>query len=89
MYHKVQDFEKWKAAFDSFSEIRKSSGEQSYSVGTLHNEPNTAYVINTWKSLEDCLAFQTAPQLADAMKAAGVLEPPHTIILNEMEKGSL
>jgi len=89
MYHKVQDFEKWKSAFDSFSEIRKAAGEKSYSVGTLHNEPNTAYVINTWKSFNDFDAFQTAPQLADAMKAAGVLEPPHTIILNEIEKGSV
>lgn len=42
MYHKVEDFAKWKEAFDGFSEFRKSAGEQSYSVGTLLNEPNTA-----------------------------------------------
>ena len=89
MYHKVQDFKKWKTAFDGFSKIRKSAGEKTFSVGNLHNEPNTAYVVNTWDSLEDCLAFQNAPQLAEAMKAAGVLEPPTAIILNEIEKGSV
>ena len=37
MYHKVQDFEKWKAAFDAFIEVRKNAGEIDFSVGTLQN----------------------------------------------------
>lgn len=89
MYHKVNDFGKWKEAFDNFSGIRKSAGEQSFSVGTLNNEPNTAYVINEWDSVEAVEAFLGNPKLAEAMKAAGVLEAPNTIILNELEKGSL
>ena len=89
MYHKVEDFAIWKKAFDSFSEIRKSAGERSFSVGTIHNEPNTAYVVNEWDSIAAHKAFLENPELADAMKAAGVLEPPHTIILNEVDKGSL
>ena len=89
MYHKVKDFATWKKAFDSFSEIRKSAGERSYWVGTIHNEPNTAYVLNEWDSIEAPLAFLENPKLAEAMKAAGVLEPPHTIIFNEIDKGSL
>ena len=57
MYHKVENFAKWKKAFDSFSEIRKAAGERSFSVGTIHNEPNTAYVINEWDSMEASQAF--------------------------------
>lgn len=87
MYHKVKDFDTWKEAFESFSEFRKSSGELSYSVGNLHSDPNTAYVINSWNSLEALQAFVSSKELGDAMKAAGVLEPPHTLIFNELDKG--
>ena len=89
MYHKVEDFATWKKAFDSFFEIRKSAGELSFSVGTMHNEPNIAYVVNEWDSIEAYQAFMGNPALADAMKSAGVLEQPHTLIFNEMDKGSI
>ena len=89
MYHKVKDFVTWKKAFDDFSEIRKSAGERSFWVGTIHNEPNTAYVVNEWDSLEAYHTFMENPALADAMKSAGVLEQPHSIIFNEVDKGSL
>lgn len=89
MYHKVEDFDIWKKAFDGFSGIRKSSGEKSFSVGTIHNEPNTAYVINEWESEEVLQAFLGNADLAEAMKASGVLEAPHTLILSEHENGSL
>ena len=87
MHHKVQDFEKWKKAFEGFAETRKKAGEVDYSVGTLQNEPNTAYVINTWKNIEQFEAFFGAAELKEAMGAAGVLEAPTVIILNEMDKG--
>lgn len=87
MYHKVQDFEKWKTAFDRFIEVRKKAGEIDFSVGTLQNEPNTAYVINTWGSLDQFEAFLAADDLKEAMGAAGVLEAPTVIILNEVNKG--
>lgn len=87
MYHKVQDFDKWKAAFDAFIEVRKKGGEIDFSVGTLQSEPNTACVINTWESLEKFEAFFGAEELKAAMGAAGVLEAPTVIILNEVDKG--
>ncbi len=87
MYHKVEDFGTWKAAFDGFLEVRKAAGEVDYSVGTLDNEPQTAYVINSWKSIDDFQAFAGADQLKEAMKQAGVTESPHILILNEISKG--
>ena len=87
MYHKVEDFNKWKAAFDSFYQFRKNSGEQSYSVGTIEGDPNNVYVINDWNSMAEFEAFVQSPELAEAMKNAGVLEPPHKILLNEADKG--
>lgn len=85
MYHKVADFDKWKEAFDSFKPFREKAGELNYSVGSIHGQPNTAYVINGWKTIEAFEAFVGSPDLADAMKGAGVLELPHTLIMSEME----
>lgn len=87
MYHKVENFKKWKAAFDGFIEVRKKAGEIDFSVGTLQNEPNTAYVINSWASMKEFEAFFGANELKEAMAAAGVLEAPTVILLNEVEKG--
>jgi len=87
MYHKIEDFGKWKKAFDGFSNFRKSSGELSYSVGTLQDEPNTAYVINEWESMTAFQAFVGSKELANVMKSAGVLEAPHSLIFNELDKG--
>ncbi len=87
MYHKVEDFEKWKKAFEQFFHFRKSSGERSFSLGTLHNQPNTAYVINEWESPEVFQKFVNSPDLANAMKSAGVVEKPHLLILQEVENG--
>lgn len=87
MYHKVENFDKWKAAFDGFLEVRKAGGEIDFSVGTLHDEPHTAYAINSWKNIEAFQAFVGSDQLKEAMKQAGVLEAPHITIFNEVDKG--
>ena len=87
MYHKVEDFNKWKEAFDSFNDIRQSKGELSYSVGTIHGDSNNVYVINEWESVDVLQEFVNSKELGEAMKSAGVLEPPHTLILEEIEKG--
>ena len=89
MNHKVKDFATWKKAFDDFAQVRRSAGELSYSVGRSLEEPNNVYVINEWKSTEDFQAFMKRPELAEAMRNAGVMEEPHTIILDVNDNGSL
>jgi heme-degrading monooxygenase HmoA len=46
-------------------------------------------MINEWKSTEDFQAFMKRPELAEAMRNAGVMEEPHTIILDVNDNGSL
>lgn len=87
MYHKVADFDKWKSAFENFSDVRKKAGEVSFSIGTLQNEPNKAYALTSWNSIEEFQSFVGSPELSKAMKASGVLEPPTTIILDETTSG--
>jgi quinol monooxygenase YgiN len=85
MHHKVEDFDKWKKVFDDLRPIRIKAGELNYSIGTIHGQPNTAYVINGWKTMKDYEAFLGSSELAEAMKKAAVLEKQHTFIMDEVE----
>jgi len=88
MYHKVEDFDKWKKVFDDVRPIRVKAGEIYYSVGKIHGQPNTAYVINGWKTMEEFETFVGSSELAEAMKKGGVLELPHTLVMDEVEMES-
>ena len=81
VYHKVADFAKWKTVFDSMQAMRLASGELSYDVSTLSDDPTMVYVISEWASNEAAQAFFASPKLADAMNNAGVIEKPNMMIL--------
>ncbi len=83
MYHKVADYTKWKAAFDGLLRVRRDAGELSFEVGTMHDDPSTVYVINEWDSVETFQKFVSSSDLQNAMKVAGVMEAPHTMILDK------
>ncbi len=83
MYHKVADYTQWRAAFDGFLRIRRDSGELSYEVGTVNNDPTNIYVINEWDSAATYQKFLESPDLQNAMKSAGVTEAPHVLVLEK------
>lgn len=85
IYHKVKDYDKWKEAFDEFQPIREANGELSYEVGILEDDPNTVYVLNTWKSKDDYNKFKETAALKDKMNEAGVREAPTFLYLNQLE----
>jgi quinol monooxygenase YgiN len=86
IYHKVADFTTWKATFDGAKPLRTTAGELNYEIGTLRHDPSIVYVLSEWTSVEAFQAFMAKPELAEAMKKAGVLEPPHTAVFLEKEK---
>lgn len=88
LYHKVEDFDKWKAAFDAAYDMRAAAGELSYRVGVFHHDPHIVYVLNEWASAEAFQAFMAKPELAEAMQKAGVLEPPQSVILDAKDKNA-
>ncbi len=85
IYHKVKDYGLWKKAFDDFFEKRAESGELSYEVGVLEDDPNTVYVFNTWKSQDHYNKFKDDEELKEKMEEAGVTEPPKFLLLNKLE----
>jgi quinol monooxygenase YgiN len=49
---KVEDYAKWKAEFDGFAAPRKASGEKSYQIFRLVDDPNTLVLIMEYDSLD-------------------------------------
>ena len=83
VYHKVADFAKWKASFDAFRRVRRDAGELSFEVGTLAGDPNTAYVISEWASVEKAKAFFALPELAERRQKAGYTDALHIMYLDK------
>lgn len=85
--HKVEDFAKWKYVFDDFLGHRKTSGELSYSIGHLPNEPNNLCLIFEWDNLENANAFLGSEILKTTMQAAGVIEAPDISVFEVYNEG--
>jgi quinol monooxygenase YgiN len=82
VYHQVKDFAEWKSVFEQGQPMRSAAGELSSEIGTLHDDPNTAYVISEWTSLEQFQTFMADPDLTRTMQQAGVTGKPTVLILD-------
>jgi heme-degrading monooxygenase HmoA len=75
--HTVEDFQRWKAAFDENASARKAGG------GTGKNDilrdaenPNQLVVLLEWDELGKARQFAQSQELREAMQNAGVVGPP-------------
>jgi len=75
--HTVEDFDRWKAAFDKNASARKAGG------GTGKNDilrdaenPNQLVVTLEWDDLDKARQFGQSQELREAMQNAGVVGPP-------------
>ncbi|GIT59810.1 MAG: hypothetical protein VX559_01620 [Pseudomonadota bacterium] len=79
---KVEDFDKWYAAFSSTSGKREEAGIQAKGHRNI-DDPNNAVAIGTAASKEEFLGFFTTPEMQEIQKDAGVLGPPDVTFLEE------
>lgn len=85
--HPVEDYAKWKDAFDGFIEHRKAGGELSYHICRPLNEPNSVVVLFEWDSVDNAMAFLDSQNLKEAMQEAGVAGPPEITIMETEARG--
>jgi quinol monooxygenase YgiN len=86
--HRVGNYAVWKQVFDAFSPQRKAAGELSYKIAHPHGEATHLFLWFAWDSEDNAKAFLDSPELADAMRRAGVSEKPDIRILTEVASGS-
>lgn len=85
--HPVEDYAKWKDAFDGFINYRKTGGEKSYQICRPVNEPNIVVILFEWDSVDNARTFLDSQELKDAMQQAGVAGQPEITIMETVAKG--
>ena len=75
--HTVEDFERWKAAFDDHASAREAGGGtgENYILRDTEN-PNQLVAILEWDDLDKARQFAQSQELREAMQNAGVVGPP-------------
>ena len=79
--HKVEDYAKWRNAFDGSIEMRKAGGELSAQVFQTSEDPNDLVLLFEWNSLDNARAFLGSDELKQGMEAAGVCSAPEITFL--------
>ena len=86
--HTIEDYAKWKQAFDEHQPTREVSGSKGGFILRDANNPNQLTVLLEWDNLENARTFSSSDELREAMQRAGVLGPPTVSFLNEADKTS-
>ena len=86
--HKVNDYAKWREAYDALDARRKELGIVGHAVSQAYDDPNTVVVYHQAKSLETLKSFMAAPELKEAMEKAGVASEPEVSFWNA-ESGAM
>jgi quinol monooxygenase YgiN len=83
----VDDYEKWKRAFDAHLNARKEAGELSYKVYRDAENPNTVTVLTEQEDPAKLKAFLESPDLVEAMEGAGITRMGEMLTLDEVDNG--
>jgi quinol monooxygenase YgiN len=74
--HKVADYKAWRKEYDKHPDFQKASGITVATVYQADDDPNDVTVVHEFTSMAAARAFVKNPDLAAAMKAAGVVGTP-------------
>jgi heme-degrading monooxygenase HmoA len=84
--HKVEDYDKWKLAYDENGDMRKVKGSKGAFVFRTAEDPNHILVLTEWENLESAKNFAEDKELKTAMKKGGVVGQIDSYILEEIER---
>ncbi len=79
--HKVKDFGKWKAAYDTFDAFHKANGVKSAQVLANVDNPNEILVISEFTNVAAARKFGQLDELRKLMEQAGVADKPDIYIV--------
>jgi quinol monooxygenase YgiN len=74
--HDVEDFGRWKQAYDAFNVERESMGVIGHGVYQVEGKPNSVTIYHHFESMEAAKAFMGSDRLREVMMEAGVQGEP-------------
>ncbi len=85
--HNVKDYRLWKDVFDGFMPQRHAGGERGYRIANAMGEKTDLCLVFEWDNAANAKRFLDSPELASAMKRAGVVGKPQIVIAEELANG--
>jgi heme-degrading monooxygenase HmoA len=80
---KVEDFAKWKQAFDDHVAAREASGCKGGYIFQDAADPNNVVVLLEWDDVAQVRAFAESDSLRQAMQRGGIVGAPELFFLEE------
>jgi len=74
--HAVEDYDRWRAAYDDFDDFRKQSGIVGHAVNQELGKPNQVIVYHQANDMGSLRKFIDSTELKDTMQRAGVAGSP-------------
>ena len=85
--HRIEDYSRWKKEFDGFLEKRRAGGERTFRVAHVPTDKNSLCLVFDWDTVANAKRFLDSPELAAAMKRAGVADKPEIYIAEDLASG--
>jgi hypothetical protein len=82
--HTVEDYARWKTAFDGDAGVRKAGGSLGGRWFRSADNPNELVVLLEWSSVEKARQFAQSDDLHAAMQRAGVTGRPDVYFLEQL-----
>lgn len=83
--HDVEDYDRWRQAYDDFGEFRQGNGIISHAVNQERGNANRVIVYHQAEDVDTLRQFADSAELEDAMQRAGVTGEPAIHIVQEVE----
>jgi heme-degrading monooxygenase HmoA len=83
--HKVEDYAKWKTAFDAHASTRKAQGCKGGRLLRDTKKPTEVVIVFEWDNLDKARTFTQSDDLRKTMESAGVIGEPEFFFLEESE----
>jgi len=80
--HRVQDFGKWKAAYEAHQQTRTAAGLKDLHLWHNIDDPNEIFLLLESADVAKAKAFAASADLKEKMTGAGVIGPPEIFFLS-------
>ena len=74
--HEVEDFARWKKAYDDFNAERATMGVTGHGVYQTEGDPNDVTIYHHFETMDAAKAFVQSSRVREVMTAAGVKGQP-------------
>ncbi|MFQ5917524.1 MAG: putative quinol monooxygenase [Candidatus Binatia bacterium] len=83
---KIQDYAKFKAAFDEYGATRKANGSKGARIFRNADEPNEVAILIEWEDLQKARQFFQSQGLREQMQRAGLVGSPDIRFLDQVDR---